>query len=38
MGLADHSSNTKKGGACIYYKDFLLVMEKDDIINLKNTW
>ena len=22
---ADHSSNTKKGGVCIYYKDFVLL-------------
>ena len=32
---ADHRSNTKKGVVCIYYKDFLPIMKKDDIIDLK---
>ena len=32
---ADHPSNTKKGGVCIYYKDFLPLLKKDDITDLK---
>ena len=32
---ADHPSNTKKGGFCIYYKDFLPLIKKDDITDLK---
>ena len=31
----DHPSNTKKGGAFIYYKDFLTLIKKDDITYLK---
>ena len=32
---ADHPSNTKKGGVCVYYKDFLLLIRKYDITDLK---
>ena len=32
---ADHPSNTKKGGVCIYYKDVLPLIKKDDITDLK---
>ena len=32
---ADHPSNTKKGGVCLYYKDFLLLIRKYDITDLK---
>ena len=32
---ADHPSNLKKEGVCIYYKDFLPVIKKDDITDLK---
>ena len=28
--------NTKKGGVCIYYKDFLPLIKNDDIADLKN--
>ena len=35
MLRADHPSNTKKGSVCIYYKDFLPVIKKDDITDLK---
>ena len=28
---ADHRSNTKKGGVCIYYKNFLPLIKTDDI-------
>ena len=31
----DHPSNTKKGCAFIYYKDFLTLIKKDDITYLK---
>ena len=32
---ADHPSNIKKGGTRIYYKDFLALLKKDDITDLK---
>ena len=32
---ADHPSNTKKGGVCVYYKDFLLLIRKYDVTDLK---
>ena len=32
---ADHPSNTKKGGVCVYYKDFLPLIRKYDITDLK---
>ena len=32
---ADHPSNTKKGSVCIYYKDFLSLIKRDDITNVK---
>ena len=32
---ADHPSNMKKGGTRIYYKDFLALLKKDDITDLK---
>ena len=32
---AYHPSNTKKGGVCIHYKDFLPLIKKDDITDLK---
>ena len=31
----DLPSNTKKGGVCIYYKDFPSLIQKDDITDLK---
>ena len=31
---ADHLSNTKKGGVCTYYEDFLPVIKKDDITDI----
>ena len=31
----DLPSNTKKGGVCIYYKDFPSLIKKDDITDLK---
>ena len=32
---ADHPSNTKKGGVCVYYKDFLPLIRKFEITDLK---
>ena len=32
---ADHPSTTKNGGVCIYYKNFVPLIKKDDITNLK---
>ena len=32
---AGHPSNRKKGGACIYYKDFLPLIKKDNFTDLK---
>ena len=32
---ADHPSSKKKGGVCIYYKDFLPLIKKDDITDSK---
>ena len=31
---ADHPSNKKRGGVCIYYKEILPVIERDDLCNL----
>ena len=35
MMRADHPSNTKRGGVCLYYKEHLPVIRRDDISNLK---
>ena len=32
---ADHPSNTKRGGVCLYYNEHLPIIRKDDISNLK---
>ena len=34
MIRADHPSNTKRGGVCIYYKEYLLFIRKIDICKL----
>ena len=31
---ADHPSNTKRGGACIYYKDHLPIIKRNDLCQL----
>ena len=31
---ADHSSNAKRGGVCIYYKDHLLIIKRNDLCQL----
>ena len=31
----DHPSNKKRGGVCIYYKEHLPVIKRDDLCNLK---
>ena len=31
---ADHPSNTKRGGACIYYKDHLPIVNRNDLCQL----
>ena len=31
---ADHPSNKKRGGVCIYYKEHLPVIKRDDLCNL----
>ena len=35
MMRADHPSNTKRGGVCLYYKEHLPIIQGDDISNLK---
>ena len=35
MMRADHPSNTKRGGVCLYYKENLLIIRRDDISNLQ---
>ena len=35
MIRADHPSNTKRGGVCLYYNEHLPIIRKDDISNLK---
>ena len=35
MMRADHPSNTKRGGVCLYYKEHLPIIRRDDISNLK---
>ena len=30
----DHPSNKKRGGVCIYYKEHLPVIKRDDLCNL----
>ena len=35
MMRADHPSNTKRGGLCLYYKEHLPIIRRDDISNLK---
>ena len=32
---ADHPSNTKEGEVCLYYKEHLPIIRRDDISNLK---
>ena len=34
MIRSDHPSNTKRGGVCIYYKDHLQFVRRDDITRL----
>ena len=34
MIRADHSSNTKRGGVCIYYKEYLPLIRKIEICKL----
>ena len=34
MIRADHPSNTKRGGVCIYYKEYLPLKRKIDICRL----
>ena len=31
---ADHPSNTKRGGVCIYYKDHLPIIKRNDLCQL----
>ena len=31
---ADHPSNKKRGGVCIYYKEHLPVIKRDELCNL----
>ena len=31
----NHTSNTKRGRVCLYYKDHLPIVRRDDISNLK---
>ena len=35
LSRADHPCNMKKGGVCNYYKNFLPLIKKDDITDLK---
>ena len=35
MMRADHPSNTKRGGVCLYYKEHLPIIRRDDISNLQ---
>ena len=35
MMRADHPSNTKRGGVCLYYKEHLRIIRRNDISNLK---
>ena len=35
MTRADHSSNTKRGAVCLYYKVHLPIIRRDDTSNLK---
>ena len=35
MMRADHPSNTKRGGVCLYYNEHLLRIRRNDISNLK---
>ena len=32
---AEHPSNTKRGGVCVYYKERLPIIRRDDISTLK---
>ena len=32
---ADHPSNTKRGGVCMYYKNYLPVIRRTDLFNLQ---
>ena len=33
---ADHSSDLKRGGVCIYYKEYILLIKQDNICTLHN--
>ena len=35
MIKVDHPSNTKRGRICLYYKEHLPIIRRDDISNLK---
>ena len=35
MMTADHASNTKRGRVCLYYKEHLPIIRRDDVSNLK---
>ena len=35
MMTVDHPNNTKRGGVCLYYKEHLPIIRRDDISNLK---
>ena len=35
MMRADHPSNTKRGGECLYYKEHLPIIRRDDTSNLQ---
>ena len=37
MMRADHPSNTKRGGECLYYKEHLPIIRRDDTCNLQVT-
>ena len=33
---SDHTSDSKRGGVCIYYKEHILFIKRDDICTLDN--
>ena len=35
MMRADHPSNTERGGVCLYHKEYLSIIQRDDTSNLK---
>ena len=35
MMIVDHPNNTKRGGVCLYYKEHLPIIRRDDISNLQ---